>query len=314
MSRRSVHTFCMLFYIVFQIFAVDAERIFQKKCEEYGKLVYKDEPSPLLHAEADSHSISKCGIVEVPLIVGGVKAAKNEFPHMAVIGFGMNVKEKDLAWHCGGTLISELFVLTAAHCLNHRERGDAQRVRFGIISLESDSHQEIEIEERISHPEYVSKSKYNDIALLKLVKGVMFNEHVRPACINIDENYEWTLAIATGFGRLTYESEQGSADLMKVQLSNIKDSDCHETYKTFRAMNKGVLKSQFCAGEMLGKKDTCQGDSGGPLTTVLKKPYCMYLVIGITSFGKFCGFENSPGIYTRVASYVDWIEKIVWVA
>ncbi|KAG4067840.1 hypothetical protein HA402_010526 [Bradysia odoriphaga] len=202
--------------------------------------------------------------VEVPLIVGGVKATINEFPHM------------------------------------------------GLVNLNSDSRQEIDIVERISHPDYASKSKYNDIALLQLGKKVAFTEHVRPACINIDENYEWSLALATGFGRLTYESEEGSLDLMKVQLSNIKDSDCHETYKTFRPMNKGVLKSQFCAGEMLGKKDTCQGDSGGPLQTVLEKPYCMYRVVGITSFGKFCGFENSPGIYTRVASYVDWIEKIVW--
>lgn len=52
--------------------------------------------------------------------------------------------------------------------------------------------------------------------------------------------------------------------------------------------------------------------TGGPLQTVLEKPYCMYRVVGITSFGKFCGFENSPGIYTRVASYIEWIEKIVW--
>lgn len=72
------------------------------------------------------------------------------------------------------------------------------------------------------------------------------------------------------FRHITFvESEEGSIDLMKVQLSNIKDSDCHETYKTFRAMNEGVLKSQFCAGEMLGKKDTCQGDSGGPLQVFL---------------------------------------------
>lgn len=179
---------------------------------------------------------------------------------------------------------------------------------MGIVNLKSDSHQEIDIVERISHPDYASKSKYNDIALLKLIKNVAFNEHVRPACLNMDESYEWSLALATGFGRLTYglnnqrflvrtfhfkhftfiESEDGSVDLMKVQLSNIKDSDCHETYKTFRPMNQGVLKSQFCAGEMLGKKDTCQGqsvisllhkrfiylsfkfdnlgDSGGPLT------------------------------------------------
>lgn len=168
-------------------------------------------------------------------------------------------------------------------------RGDAQRVRVGMVNLKSDSYQEIDIVERISHPDYASKSKYNDIALLKLIKAVAFNEHVRPACINIDEGYEWSLALATGFGRLTYglnfvrgvvrfttnifclfiESEEGSVDLMKVQLSNVKDSDCHETYKTFRPMTQGVLRSQFCAGEMLGKKDTCQGDSGGPLTVLL---------------------------------------------
>lgn len=164
---------------------------------------------------------------------------------------------------------------------------------MGAINLKSDSYQEIDIEERIPHPEFASKSKYNDIALLKLIKNAAFNEHVRPACINIDESYDWSLALATGFGRLTYglnkrisprffytsniftfiESEEGSVDLMKVQLSNVKDSDCHETYKTFRPMNHGVLKSQFCAGEMLGKKDTCQGDSGGPLQVrlVMKK-------------------------------------------
>lgn len=83
-------------------------------------------------------------------------------------------------------------------------RGDAQRVRLGIVNLNSDFRQEIDIAERIGHPEYASKSKYNDIALLKLAKKAAFNEHVRPACISIDENYEWSLALATGFGRLTY--------------------------------------------------------------------------------------------------------------
>lgn len=48
------------------------------------------------------------------------------------------------------------------------------------------------------------------------------------------------------------------------------------------------------------------------LQIVLDKPYCMYKLVGVTSFGKFCGFENSPGIYTRVASFVGWIESIVW--
>ena len=75
------------------------------------------------------------------------------------------------------------------------------------MNLKSDSYQEIDVSERISHPDYVSKSKYNDIALLKLKTNVAFNEHVRPACLNTDENYDWSLALATGFGRLTYGLE-----------------------------------------------------------------------------------------------------------
>lgn len=55
-----------------------------------------------------------------------------------------------------------------------------------------------------------------------------------------------------------------------------------------------------------------QGDSGGPLQVVLDNPYCMYSVVGVTSFGKFCGFKNSPAVYTRVSSYVPWIESVVW--
>lgn len=55
-----------------------------------------------------------------------------------------------------------------------------------------------------------------------------------------------------------------------------------------------------------------QGDSGGPLQRVLEKPYCMYSIVGVTSFGKFCAFKFTPAIYTRVSSYIDWIEKIVW--
>lgn len=82
--------------------------------------------------------------------------------------------------------------------------------------------------------------------------------------------------------------------------------------KSNKALSAGVKDSQFCAGEMAGKKDTCQGDSGGPLQIVLKEPFCMYSVIGVTSMGKFCGFENSPGLYTKVASYLSWIEPIVW--
>lgn len=176
------------------------------ECAEYGKLVYVNELSPVLHVDTKLESVSKCGIVEVPLIIGGVKAVDNEFPHMVVIGFGDESNANNLGWHCGGTLISENYILTAAHCVNHREKGDAQRVRLGTIYLNlTNSHlQDIEIVERLIHPNYTSKSKYNDIALLKLKHDVDFNAYVRPACLNTNENIKWTKSLATGFGKLSY--------------------------------------------------------------------------------------------------------------
>lgn len=100
---------------------------------------------------------------------------------------------------------------------------------------------------------------------------------------------------------------------MKVSLTITPQDVCVRHYLAEpRILPKGIVDSQMCAGEMEGGKDTCQGDSGGALQIQLKKPYCIYEIIGITSFGKFCGFPNSPAIYTNVSHYVPWIESIVW--
>lgn len=64
--------------------------------------------------------------------------------------------------------------------------------------------QEISIAERISHPNYSARSKYNDIALLRLNVAAQINEFVRPACLSVDISFEWTIALAIGFGRLAY--------------------------------------------------------------------------------------------------------------
>lgn len=166
-------------------------------------------------------------------------------------------------------------------------RGDSQRVRVGTLNvLKPDaSMQEADVIERIQHPDYKARPKYNDIALLKLHKDLHLNAHVRPACLCSDLALSWKLALATGFGRLAYgayimrqdffllhdvflclsDHEATSAELMKVQLNNVEKTTCDETYKSYKAMHDGVIASQFCAGELAGKKDTCQGDSGGPL-------------------------------------------------
>lgn len=99
---------------------------------------------------------------------------------------------------------------------------------------------------------------------------------------------------------------------MKVTLDLIDRNTCNKYFPHRPGIENGVIPSMICAGVLKGGKDTCQGDSGGPLQIILEDPYCMYSIIGVTSFGAFCGYANSPAIYTNVSHFVPWIEEIVW--
>lgn len=82
-------------------------------------------------------------------------------------------------------------------------------MRLGLIRAQANDMnvQNIPVAERIVHPKYSSKTKYNDIALLKLTEKVKFTEYVRPACLNWDTSNKWTVALATGFGRLAFGND-----------------------------------------------------------------------------------------------------------
>ncbi|XP_046488808.1 serine protease snake-like isoform X1 [Neodiprion pinetum] len=316
-----------------QVFGVGDKS--REKCKEYASFVYADEEVPVLRINAGKSSVSRCGIVEVPLIIGGSKAVRKEFPHMALIGFGNST----ISWQCGGSLISESFVLTAAHCLESPNTGPATKVRAGLTNQKNpeDGMQERNIAERIKHPKYQLPARYHDVGLIKVNDPFDLNAEIRPACLHTENDIPGTKGIATGFGKQAFERENGSDDLMKVQLTYVPENDCRKTFKVDiggRQLPDGLIPSLICAGELGGGKDTCQviggfemksfsafpyrlpislqGDSGGPLQRVLNDPYCMYSIVGVTSFGKFCGFKNSPAIYSRVASYIDWIESNVW--
>ncbi|GLV40321.1 uncharacterized protein CBL_07083 [Carabus blaptoides fortunei] len=291
--------------------------ISEKKCKEYAEAVYELEYPPVFDIDVKQIKVDTCAVVVAPLVIGGENANPREFPHMALLGY----KEKpNIEWKCGGTLISERFVLTAGHCLE-TAFGPLKWVRLGELNIKSNTDHsqpvDFSVEELIKHPEYLPPLSYNDIALVKLKGQVKFNRFIRPACLHTTTYINASRYIVTGWGDTAYGSRKGSDILQKVVLDSFSQDTCNATYgnnMSKRKLRNGILpETQMCAGGANAEKDTCQGDSGGPLQIYHKTVHCMYSIVGVTSFGKVCGFIGIPGIYTRVSAYIDWIEKTVWL-
>lgn len=285
-------------------------------CQVYSQYAYEKIESPTLSVITTFSKILDCPISTQPLIVGGTKAGRKEFPHMIQIGYG----SPDTSWDCGGTLISENFILTAAHCLRGG-KGDAKFARGGLANQSDTHHLQVRnIIKLIKHPRYTF-AKYHDIALMKVDRNFELNTFLRPACLYTKKDFPVKHAVATGWG-LTEFAGEGSEDLQKVILEYFTTSQCNNTYR--RVINSvntelpdGIIEDyMICAGSSEDRKDTCQGDSGGPLQIVHEETNevkCMYNIIGVTSFGVACGIgKNQPGVYTRVSYYIKWIEDNVW--
>ncbi|XP_046409253.1 serine protease snake-like [Ischnura elegans] len=260
---------------------------------------------------------------ELFAIDGGIPALPSEFPHMAAVGYGA---KSNIQWKCGGSLISENFILTAAHCLHGGKDGPPQWVLLGTLTLVKnetflgESGQIHGVLRRIQHPEYKPPAKYNDVALLEIGPAFTRNpnsvlsKELHPACLATEDSYQWRSFVATGWGRVGFGGER-SNELLKVELDVFDEAKCNKTFeveiRTTNQLMRGIDSTMLCAGILSGGKDTCQGDSGGPLQFELKTE-CQYEIWGITSFGKVCSFANSPSVYMRVSAYVKWIEDIVW--
>jgi len=236
----------------------------------------------------------ECGTANQEIrIVGGRPTGINQYPWVARLVY-------DGQFHCGASLLTPDYVLTAAHCVRRLRRSKI-RVILGdhdqFITSETQAIMRA-VSAIIRHRNFDSNTYNHDIALLKLRKPVTFTKTIKPVCLPTEnDDPAGKTGIAVGWGR-TSEGGALPGIVQHVNVPILTLAQC----RSMKYRSSRITANMICAGK--GKTDSCQGDSGGPLLISNKEKF---EIVGIVSWGVGCGRAGYPGVYTRVAKYLPWL-------
>lgn len=274
----------------------------------------KDRRSRRKARKGDFRRRRSCGLRPIGAsyrVVGGQEVIPNSWPWQVAI---LTQKNKD--HYCGGTLIAPTWVLTAAHCVKKRGRPRKFLVRVGEHNISASkagqepTQADIRPEISIPHPDFDYPTISNDIALVKLQHPPSAFSRPGYACLP-QRDFRPSrdqLCYIVGWGKTRNTHIYGSERLREAQVPVVRHRKCQ------RVFDYPISKRQVCAGYRQGGTDSCAGDSGGPLLCSVTRGSSgtpRYAIYGVTSYGEGCGRKGKYGIYTRVNTYLRWIEQTI---
>ncbi|KAL2087374.1 hypothetical protein ACEWY4_016202 [Coilia grayii] len=206
---------------------------------------------------------------------------------------------------CGGSLITQLWIVTAAHCVYGFSDVNMWSLYAGVVNQPLNSVGSLSIRKIITHNRYRPNSLDYDIALLQLSQPISFNGLVEPICLPStgEEFRDGHMCWISGWGSTVDGAGESSIQLLVAQVPLMSNALCNEPL-----VHQGSISPwMICAGYLEGGVDTCQGDSGGPLACEAEPS--TWTLVGVTSWGRGCAERNKPGVYTRISSALSWIHQ-----
>ncbi|XP_037809751.1 collagenase-like [Lucilia sericata] len=233
-------------------------------------------------------------------IISGTRAELGQFPwHVLLAIYATEEEELEV---CGGSILSEKWVLTAAHCIHEIQ---VLVMAFGTIEFD-DTPIMINSDDFFIHPEYDDVNLINDIALIELPTPLNFSDNIKTIDLvssrEINNTFIGVQGTICGFGTTSELSKENSEWLLWTTIEIVNNTECD------RAYDEQTPATVMCGiGWNATKQSPCVGDSGGAL--VWKNENDTFIQIGIISYAKR-NCSQYPVGYTRVAPFLDFINNI----